>query len=103
MKRRQQTQRESPIGDDEIPFSDPGPRPEDLALRRDQWNTVNRAVYALSDRCRQLVWYLYFDPEEPSYEQIAERMEMALGSVGPIRKRCLEQLKKHLRGLEGYD
>jgi RNA polymerase sigma factor (sigma-70 family) len=103
MKRRQQTQRENPIGDDEIPLSDPGPQPEDLALRRDQWNTVNRAVCALPDRCRKLVWYLYFDPEAPSYEQIAERMEMALGSVGPIRKRCLEQLKKHLQGLDDYD
>ncbi len=100
MKRRQQTQRESAIGDDEMPLIDPSPRPEDLALRRDQWATVNRAVYALSDRCRELIWYLYYDPEAPSYEQIALRMEMALGSVGPIRKRCLDQLKKYLRGLE---
>jgi RNA polymerase sigma factor (sigma-70 family) len=100
MKRRQQAHRESPLGSDEIPVSDPGPRPEELALRRDQWDTVDRAMHALSDRCRELIWHLYYDPETPSYEQIAERMDMALGSVGPIRKRCLDQLKKLLRGIE---
>lgn len=50
----------------------------------------------LNDRCRQLLIALYFEPDEPSYAEVAEQLGMAEGSVGPTRARCLEQLRKRL-------
>jgi RNA polymerase sigma factor (sigma-70 family) len=56
--------------------------------------TVERAVSELPDRCRTLIELLYFDLNEPSYEDISQRMGMPVASIGPTRARCLEKLKK---------
>ena len=50
----------------------------------------------LDERCRDLLLSLYFDPEQPSYAQVAERFDMPVGSIGPTRARCLERLKAYL-------
>jgi DNA-directed RNA polymerase specialized sigma24 family protein len=39
---------------------------------------------------------LYFDIEEPSYVDIAQKMSMPVASIGPTRARCLEKLKRLL-------
>jgi RNA polymerase sigma factor (sigma-70 family) len=55
---------------------------------------VERAVAELPDRCRMLIDLLYFDVDEPSYEEISRKMGMPVASIGPTRARCLEKLKK---------
>lgn len=50
----------------------------------------------MDERCKDLLFALYFDPEEPSYEKVAERLSMPVGSIGPTRARCLKRLKKIL-------
>jgi len=57
---------------------------------------VERAVAELPDRCRTLIELLYFDVNEPSYENISQRLGMPVASIGPTRARCLEKLKKIL-------
>ena len=52
-----------------------------------------RAVEALPERCRMLIRVLMADPP-PSYEDVAEAFDMPIGSIGPTRARCLEQLKR---------
>jgi RNA polymerase sigma factor (sigma-70 family) len=59
-------------------------------------HAIERALEQLSDRCRSLVDLLYFQTDEPSYVEIAKRMEMPVSSVGPTRARCLERLRKLL-------
>lgn len=64
-----------------------------------RWETVEwieNALRHLSPRCQQLLIALYFDGDEPSYAAIAAHLEMAEGSIGPTRARCLQQLKLHL-------
>ncbi len=56
-----------------------------------QW--ISQALARLDDRCRQLVLALYFEVERPSYADLAARLSMPVGSVGPTRARCLERLK----------
>lgn len=46
--------------------------------------------------CRDLLLALYFQPEQPSYAQIAARLDVAVGSIGPTRARCLQSLRKLL-------
>jgi len=50
----------------------------------------------LDERCRQLLLALYFDAEEPSYAEVADHMKMPIGSIGPTRARCLEQMRQSL-------
>ena len=54
----------------------------------------------LDERCRQLLLALYFDAEQPSYAQIADRLKMSIGSIGPTRARCLEQMRQSLHSVE---
>jgi RNA polymerase sigma factor (sigma-70 family) len=96
MKRRRQGQYEAPVPETDALVDDSSGHPEDMALRRDDWRAVAAAVRALPERCRQLIWYLYYDASAPSYDEIARQMGLAEGSIGPIRARCLAQLKKQL-------
>jgi RNA polymerase sigma factor (sigma-70 family) len=57
---------------------------------------LNHGLSLLDQRCSQLLMALYFDSQQPSYAQVAERLHMPVGSIGPTRARCLEQMKKHL-------
>ncbi len=57
---------------------------------------LDHGLNRLDERCRRLLLALYFDPERPSYAQIAMHMNMPVGSIGPTRARCLEQLKRYL-------
>jgi RNA polymerase sigma factor (sigma-70 family) len=59
-------------------------------------HALERALGQLGDRCRQLIDFLYFSPDEPTYAQIADKLSMPVASVGPTRARCLEKLRKSL-------
>jgi RNA polymerase sigma factor (sigma-70 family) len=96
MRKRRHADHEHALLDEDMPLPDTLPRPDELTLRREEWQIVADAVRALPERCRRLIWYLYYDPERPAYGEIALRMELAEGSIGPIRGRCLAQLKKKL-------
>ena len=50
----------------------------------------------IGQRCKDLLFTLYLDPGQPSYAEVASRLGMAVGSVGPTRIRCLERLRQVL-------
>lgn len=57
--------------------------------------TIWRAFSELGERCRRLLRILGADPA-PSYEEVGAAMDMPIGSIGPTRARCLEQLRRRL-------
>ena len=61
---------------------------------------LSQGLSLLDEHCRQLLLALYFDAEQPSYAQIADRLKMAIGSIGPTRARCLEQMRQSLHTVE---
>jgi RNA polymerase sigma factor (sigma-70 family) len=63
-------------------------------VERDQ--ALRDALDALSPRCRRLVEMLFFETPPRPYKQIAEALEIACGSIGFIRGRCLERLRVNL-------
>ena len=70
---------------------------------RERWELVewlNHGLNLLDERCRQLLLALYFDAEQPSYAQVADQLNMTVGSIGPTRARCLEQMKRNLDTVE---
>jgi RNA polymerase sigma factor (sigma-70 family) len=57
---------------------------------------LHRGLNRLGGRCQELLTALYFDGEEPSYAEIARRLQIAEGSIGPTRARCLQRLREVL-------
>jgi len=68
--------------------------------RRELAEWLYQGLSSLDERCRQLLLALYFDAEQPSYAQIAEHLKMPIGSIGPTRARCLEQMRQSLQTVE---
>ena len=64
--------------------------------------TVTGAMGRIGDRCSHLLRALYFDDAAPDYAEIARRLGMRIGSIGPTRARCLARLRDAL-GRNGHD
>ena len=62
-------------------------------------NTVQQALALLPERNRALLRLLYVEEPPLTYEQIASRLDMPLGSIGPSRARSLRRLQGILKEL----
>jgi RNA polymerase sigma factor (sigma-70 family) len=64
---------------------------------------VHQALERLDARTREFILAIMAD-DRPSYEEIAQRFGMAIGSVGPTRARCFKKLETILKemGVEIY-
>lgn len=68
----------------------------------ERWELVewlNTGLGRLNERCRALLIALYFEGDSPGYAEIAARLGVPVGSIGPTRARCLEQLRRLLSDL----
>lgn len=63
-------------------------------LERDE--ALRNALASLGPRCHQLVEMLFFESPARPYDEIAKSLALATGSVGAIRRRCLDELRKAL-------
>jgi RNA polymerase sigma factor (sigma-70 family) len=59
---------------------------------------LDAGLSKISEPCRKLLLALYFQPERSSYAEVAERLDMPVGSIGPSRARCIRRLKQMLNG-----
>lgn len=75
--------------------------PEDVVVTFRQYETLRGAMETLGDRCRKLLWMLYYDSKVPSYSDVAEQLEIPIGSIGPMRARCLKKLRGLLTNVTG--
>jgi RNA polymerase sigma factor (sigma-70 family) len=57
---------------------------------------LDHGLSLLGKPCRDLLSALYLDPKQPTYAEVAARLGMAVGSVGPTRIRCLKRLRQVL-------
>lgn len=80
-------------------IADPAPLPEALLDELQQQDRVRRALERLDARSRQLLEWLFLDDQPPSYTEIAARLGIAEGSIGPTRARCLAKLRTLLEAL----
>lgn len=64
-----------------------------LVYERDR--ALLAAFEQLGGRCQHLLRLMMTDPP-PSYDEIAAALDMPVGSIGPTRGRCLEQLRHFL-------
>ena len=66
--------------DEETVAVEPIPLTEMIPLERAQ--AVREEIQEMPERCRELLWLLYFQQESPD-EAAARAFHMPLGSVGP--------------------
>ncbi len=77
--------------------------PEDVVVTFRQYETLRGAMSTLGTRCRKLLWMLYYDSNVPSYADVAEQLEMPIGSIGPMRARCLKKLRGIMTNITGAE
>lgn len=63
-----------------------------IAAERD--HALRTAFSQLAARCRELLAMLMRDPPPP-YAQISADLQIPVGSIGPSRARCLDQLRRN--------
>jgi RNA polymerase sigma factor (sigma-70 family) len=57
---------------------------------------VRDAIAALPPRCKEMIELLFFEQPPLRYADVAGRLNLAPGSIGFIRGRCLKRLKQIL-------
>lgn len=76
------------------------PAAEDELLRWERQHRLHHALETLGGRCEALLRAMYLDPARPSYAEVAQRLGLSVGSVGPVRARCMEKLLEMLGDLQ---
>ena len=76
-------------------LADDAPSPDQELSQLQQLDRLRVALDRLEPRCRQMIEMLFADEDERMpYDEIARRLGMPVGSLGPTRQRCLERLRK---------
>ncbi len=73
--------------------------PEDFLHEVEKEQHVRNALDDLSPRCRHLVEKLFFEWPARPYQEVARELGLAVGSIGIIRRRCLNCLRGRLEEL----
>ncbi len=71
------------------------PEDHDLELWEQQ-QQVRTALEKLGGKCQDLLTALFMEVNPQSYESIAMRLGIKVGSIGPTRARCFEKLEQIL-------
>ena len=92
----------------ELPSSDEEPQmelaagtmetPESLVNEAEREQILREAVYRASPRCRELIRMLFYETPMRPYAEVAANLGIAVGSIGFIRRRCLDRMRKFLDG-----
>jgi RNA polymerase sigma factor (sigma-70 family) len=78
-------------------IADESPLPEEMLQRLQLEHRVRRALDRIDARSRQLLTLLFLHDGEPlPYAEIAARLQISEGSIGPTRLRALAKLREVL-------
>jgi RNA polymerase sigma factor (sigma-70 family) len=79
---------------------DPKEIPEEAYREAERDQLLREALSELAPRCRQLIHMLFFEKPVRPYQEVAASLGLATGSIGFIRRRCLELLRKRLEKVD---
>lgn len=88
---------EAPDSDGEPVEQSTPARAEGILREAEEEQALRRAISELPPRCRRLIQMLFFEEPARPYQQLAAELGLSTGSIGFIRQRCLERLRKRLR------
>ena len=78
-------------------IADTGRGSDQMMLEVEREQALRDAMSTLSPRCLRLVQMLFFESPSRPYQEIARTLNLACGSIGFIRGRCLERLRAKLQ------
>ena len=84
---------------EERPKTQPEDLPEELLYQLQREQMLRDAIAALPARCNRLIRLLFLDDPPRPYQEVAQQLKLATGSIGFIRGRCLKRLQKALRAM----
>lgn len=70
--------------------------PDEMLVQLQREQLVRDVVQALPPRCGRMVRMLFYETPPRPYQDIAQDLKIATGSIGFIRGRCLDRLRKQL-------
>jgi len=76
--------------------TDSRPLPGEVELLAEQEQLVRDALDSIPERCRKMIRMLFYEQPPRPYLEVAKELGLAEGSIGFIRGRCLDKLKKAL-------
>jgi len=75
--------------------ADDSPLAEDALAELQQLDLLRAGLDRIDERCRSLLLLVFRDEDEKlPYDDIARRLAMPVGSIGPTRSRCLDKLRR---------
>lgn len=93
LRRQQNRFSDAEITDEIAPL---GPAADAIVEEVEREQSLRDAIVAVSGRCAEMIRMLFFESPARPYQEIAKTLGLATGSIGFIRGRCLERLKKQL-------
>jgi RNA polymerase sigma factor (sigma-70 family) len=93
-----QERRMKPVGlaPEEADFAMVQKMPDSLLREVEQEQILREALAQIAPRCQELMRLLFFETPAVPYEEVAKKLGIAKGSIGFIRMRCLERLRRLL-------
>ncbi|MFQ5789142.1 MAG: RNA polymerase sigma factor [Acidobacteriota bacterium] len=83
-------------------LKEPDPAIDDLLGQVEREQAVRDALTEMPGRCRELIQMLFFEFPPQPYVKVAKRLGIARGSIGFIRRRCLDRLRRSLES-KGFE
>lgn len=74
--------------------------PDNLLCELEREQLLRTALRTLNPRCQRLVEMLFFEIPPRPYDEVAKSLTLATGSIGFIRARCLDKLRKKLEEID---
>ena len=68
-----------------------------IYLAAERAEKLREAMEELPDRCRLLLELLFFSEEKTSYSELGGRLGLSKDTIGSVRLRCLDKLRKILQ------
>lgn len=97
LRRKRSDQRMQPHeeGEEQVDSAIP-PVAEGILREAEEEHSLREGIASMPERCRQLIEMLFFEEPPRPYKNVAASLGIATGSIGFIRMRCLEKLRKQL-------
>jgi RNA polymerase sigma factor (sigma-70 family) len=97
--KKQQQRLVSRDGEEEFPEPEVPPVAEEFIKQAQEEQMLREAMASLAPRCRRLVEMLFFESPSRPYAEVASELNLAVGSIGLTRQKCIESLRKQLDDL----
>ncbi len=89
------------VTDDGEPYKPESvPSVEEELIRNEDSEEIYKSFLELDERSQELIILLFLDQSNPEYVDIANKLDIPLGSMGPTRMRTLKSLREILEGGE---